>query len=204
MKKRQNRSSAVTRAQALTAGSPRYFTGKPCPRGHVAERLTCNCTCIDCLNGKQRERRAAGLMAEKDKARYWKDPNGNRAKSKAQYQKHLEKRRAYDRERSLDPERHASIVKRSGEYAKRNRAKITALTAKYRARKRHAMPPWLTAEMVVEIRAFYAAAKKSHQSVDHIIPIAGKTVCGLHVPWNLQVLPLPENQRKGNRYAEAP
>lgn len=49
-----------------------------------------------------------------------------------------------------------------------------------------------------EIGRIYAARPEGHQ-VDHIVPLQGQNVCGLHAPWNLQYLTPEENRKKGNR-----
>lgn len=75
----------ISRAQAIAAGLKFYFTGKPCPHGHIAERSVAACMCIICVreqhNAKAREKRAVKKLlrpvSERKKAkaagglRYW-------------------------------------------------------------------------------------------------------------------------------------
>jgi hypothetical protein len=88
-----------------------------------------------------------------------------------------------------------------------NRDKNAAKSTRYRSNKLKAMPKWLTEEHHKQIESFYWLAKLQKEltdekfHVDHIVPLKGKTVCGLHVPWNLQVIPELENIRKGNKIA---
>ena len=74
---------------------------------------------------------------------------------------------------------------------------MRAACARRRAAKLNATPAWADRQAIAAVYA-EAAAKGMH--VDHIVPLKSKLVCGLHVPWNLQVLPGPENIRKSNRF----
>jgi hypothetical protein len=67
--------------------------------------------------------------------------------------------------------------------------------AKRRARKLHATPSWANLALIKEI---YANAEGMH--VDHIIPLQGELVCGLHVENNLQYLTPEENLAKSNKF----
>lgn len=74
--------------------------------------------------------------------------------------------------------------------------------ARRRAVKLNATPPWVDRK---ELQKIYAEAAKRRRAgenvhVDHIVPLRGKNVCGLHVPWNLQIIPAHENLSKHNSY----
>ena len=95
-------------------------------------------------------------------------------------------------------------IKRTGYYTS---PKKRSETASRRARKMLATPTWLDEDQKRMIDEIYSLAKlKSDVTgicyhVDHIIPLKNKKVCGLHVPWNLQVIPAQENLSKSNHYS---
>jgi hypothetical protein len=95
--------------------------------------------------------------------------------------------------------------KRLALYFKINPHLAAKKRAKYRAAKLNRTPIWLTPDHLEQIEDFYVIAKMFQMytgelyHVDHIEPLQGKDRSGLHVPWNLQVLPHIENLKKSNK-----
>lgn len=81
-----------------------------------------------------------------------------------------------------------------------NKEQYYARNAKRRATLLNATPGWLTKEDFLTIKDFFEEAKYFNYDVDHIIPLKGKLVCGLHVPSNLQIISHTENVKKNNKY----
>lgn len=84
------------------------------------------------------------------------------------------------------------------EYKKENAAKVAASNAQRRSSKLQATPKWLTKEQFKQIQEFYERCPKGYH-VDHIVPLQGENVSGLHVPWNLQILSASDNIKKSNK-----
>lgn len=167
----------VSRKTAIEQGLPRYFTGKPCKHGHVSERVTANKTCLTCANQTANRSKAKNMAKYTKTSLDWARKNPEKT---AQYQR-------------------ASNARNPG---RRNR-----LTANYRNAKAKRMPKWLSEDDLWMIQEAYHLASLRQEAtgfswhVDHIVPLRGEFVSGLHVPWNLQVIPGQENVRKGNRHA---
>ncbi len=111
-------------------------------------------------------------------------------------------RRSYD-VTGLQHNCRACASSESRKHAKDNPDMKNANNAKRRAAKLNRMMPWGCEE---EIRALYAEAQrlqgetgKAHH-VDHVLPLQGVLVSGLHIPSNLQVLSATDNLSKNNHY----
>jgi len=221
----------TTRKEARAAGLKRYYTGKPCKRGHVAERLVSNWSCLDCLRDAKAYDRRANPEKLANRRRAWVTKNPERhAENRQRWLR--ENRDSYLRTKKNYRETHRDEIHASNsKWQKENRDRmnandkkyrdankeknsarikkwceanphmVNARTARRRARKLRATPAWLTEEHHQKILDIYteAAERDGDWHVDHIIPLKGKNVRGLHVPWNLQVLPARENISKGNR-----
>lgn len=96
--------------------------------------------------------------------------------------------------RKINPER---VKKVAAAYRKNNLHRQAANEARRRAAKLRATPAWADLE---KIRTIYEDAQKQGMEVDHVVPLRGRTVCGLHVENNLQLLTKKENGSKNNRF----
>ncbi len=129
--------------------------------------------------------------------------------SQREYQrKNRDKYRAASRKwRENNPEKMLDSKKN---WYKNNIGRSRAKSMERYARKRNRTPPWLTSEHKKQIEQFYIEARRLSGEtgvryvVDHIHPLHGANLCGLHVPWNLQILTNEENVRKHNKVDHIP
>lgn len=94
-------------------------------------------------------------------------------------------------------------------YRAANKSKYAFLTQKRKIDLLHRTPAWLTEDdLWIIAEAYDLAALRTKVTgvlhhVDHIIPLRGKTVSGLHTPNNIRVITWKENQRKTNKFEAA-
>lgn len=141
----------------------------------------------------------AGSQASRD---YWQKFYSERREEILESQRNNPARRtnarlryATQRDEIIEKQR----VYRKSEHAKALHAKVQR---KRNRRLKEATPSWLTPAHHEAIAYNYWHARDASRvtgepyQVDHIVPLRGKNVCGLHVPWNLRVVPADVNQRK--------
>ena len=181
-----------TRKYAQKAGLKFYFTGKACGQGHIAERYTSTCQCKDCQSNhsktdkacqRRKQHRLDHIEAYRARGVQW---NADNKEHRAQYRK--------------DNKEHISAY--DEQYRINNRGKRTAIQNQRHTRKLNATPVWSETKLIEKlyIESARLTANGVKHNVDHIVPLQGKTVCGLHVIGNLQIIDETTNLIKHNKF----
>ena len=130
--------------------------------------------------------------------------NKDKIQTRSVYYRALNHDRVREQKQKYREENREKILENQKAWKKANKGKVLANVALRKMRKKNATPPWLTKEQKRQMREIYETAQTLRENlnedfhVDHIIPITSPFVCGLHVPWNLQILLAEENIRKSN------
>lgn len=102
-----------------------------------------------------------------------------------------------------NPDQREKARKYALEWQKKNPGKVRARNALRKKSVKKATPKWANKKKIIE---YYDKACEMQRiegvkyHVDHIVPIRGKNVCGLHVHWNLQIIKAQDNLKKGNKF----
>jgi len=136
-----------------------------------------------------KERQAAWYVANREKvitkATAWQAANPEKARA------------ASAKWRSANPEKARAC---DAAWLAANPAKNCAKQVRRIAVKLNATPKWLTPEHHAEILNWYRRGAEAGLEVDHVVPLRGVNVSGLHVPWNMQLLTKSENVLKSNHF----
>ena len=177
------------------AGKVLYVPKSACVRGHRLRYVRDN-ACVTCRQARFEQLRADPVWLQKAAVyqKVWREKNPE--KHRAIVERYFKK----------DPERARAQVSK---WWKAHPEWTRAAVAKRHARQLKATPKWLTTQHWVSIQKVYDKAVRLTQEtgvphdVDHIVPLRGATVSGLHVPWNLRAIPARANRSKSNEFGVA-
>ena len=203
-----------TRQEAIAAGFSRCFGSACVKHPHLDGERYVSGACVACASENLKAARKAN--PERTKAHEQK----NRLRIRAIPELKAKKNAADAAYRRANKEKCTAIIRQwrernreiSNAYVRKSKAKnpavILANTVKRRLAKINRTPIWLTAndfwmvEQAYELAALRTKLFGFSWHVDHVIPLQGKLVSGLHTPYNLQVIPGVENVRKSNTFGE--
>jgi len=175
-------------------------------------RTTAGGSCLECRRASEKTRyhqdpaKTRVLVASK----YIRNADKICAKRRASYAENSDIEKAVAKIRSAEwrvkNPQHAGAKAAKTKYKLEHPEKVRAAMIKRRVAKMHRTPVWLTADDLWVMEQAYALAVLRTNlfgfswHVDHILPLQGKKVSGLHVPTNLQVIPWVDNIRKANTF----
>lgn len=189
----------ISLKDAAKLGMTRYFTGKPCKHGHISERKVSDRGCVRCRKdiGARHDKKYPEKKKQRRKNYYNRNKDRTIAEAKEYYKN--------NRERFFTEKVKERRRKYSAEYYRKNKEYYHAKAMEYSSKKIQAMPlalsefhKWVIYE-IYHFRKIKSEMTGITHHVDHIVPLRSNEVCGLHVPWNLRVIPAKENLSKSNK-----
>lgn len=200
----------MTKVEAIEKGLDKYMRGTPCRKGHVGFRSTRTDACLHCKkNTVNRYRKKPGIRERENQ--YGKDYRSRR-QDDLEYKEQRNLRMRESRKRHPNTRKRWRQNNRARDLAneharrRRNPQKFIEYQKTRSERVKRATPSWLSEEHQYQMILVYEERDNRNLEgdtvweVDHVVPIQGKKVCGLHVPWNLQVSPRSENRSKSNYF----
>jgi len=190
-----------TRQEAMRLGLPICYSAvcKKHPEFEGLRRVSG--ACVEC--GRQQTRKYRAADPEKTQAHRTKN-NAKVAEQRRQDpSKHAAKIAADRAYRAANPDKIANMKR---VWAIKNPGATSAFAKLRKHAKKQRTPKWLTKDDLWIMREAYALAVLRTKmlgilyEVDHIIPLQGELVSGLHVPLNLQVIPQKLNRAKWNHF----
>jgi len=198
--------NSISRNEAKLQGLFRYYTGKPCKHGHDAQRFVSSRGCVVCVMARAKVWKHENLEICSAEKRAWTARNREkvRALKKHYYatDENTRKKQAQRARKWMEANRHKYRAS-SAKWRRANLDVAAAAQQRRRAKLLNCMPAWADQDA---IQQFYTLAKELSEqtgvkhNVDHIVPLQGELVTGLHVEWNLQILTESENKSKGARF----
>ena len=192
--------TVISRTEAKKAGLRRYFTGVACPHGHVCERYVSTWQCVECVKGQSAAWDKENVDGRREINRQWRKahPEAVRAKKAASQKRNRVSANA--RNRRYAAKNREKINARVASWQKANPAREAAKTRRYQAAKLNRTPKWADQEKIQNVYDLCARFRSlgCDFEVDHIIPLQGRNVCGLHVHNNLEIITAEANRSKSN------
>ncbi len=151
---------------------------------------------------KKKAYRMANKEKISDRNKVWRAANCEEIKERKKYYRTINRAFVNNKKREYYRENRKDILRNWKQNKHKWRGSIVSSQARYRAKKLNAYPSWADKGLRLQIRKVYDNCPEGYQ-VDHIVPLQGRNVSGLHVPWNLQYLTVKENMSKGNKFDQS-
>jgi len=199
----------VKRAEAKLLGLKTYLTGKPCKHGHFSARYTNGAKCIECVVIQSTEWQAKNPKKYFASMQKWVENNRELHGTQVKRWQNANKDKVRKDAKAWALANPEKVKAKALRYIRKHPDAYTAKAVASVAKRAKRVPQWLTPDDRWMMREAYNLAKLRTKmfgfvwEVDHIIPLRGKLVSGLHVPTNLQVIPKAENRSKRNHYSFA-